>query len=91
MPLPPLSRGLDTAVAYSGITHDFWGMCVRSVALSCLTLGDPMDCSPPASTVHGISPGRNTGVGCHFLLQGIFATQGSNLCLFHLHIGGRIL
>ena len=25
------------------------------------------------------SPGKNTGVGCHFLLQGIFPTQGSNL------------
>ena len=29
------------------------------------------------------SPGRNTGVGCHFLLQGIFPTQESNLCLLH--------
>ena len=30
------------------------------------------------------SPGKNTGVGCHTLLQGIFPTQGSNLCLLHL-------
>ena len=29
------------------------------------------------------SPGKNTGVGCHFLLQRIFLTQGSNLCLRH--------
>ena len=29
------------------------------------------------------SPGKNTGVGCHFLLQGIFPTQGSNLGLLH--------
>ena len=29
------------------------------------------------------SPGKNTGVGCHFLLQGIFLTHGSNLCLLH--------
>ena len=29
-------------------------------------------------------PGKNTGVGCHFLLQGIFLTQESNLCLLHL-------
>ena len=29
-------------------------------------------------------PGKNTGVGCHFLLQGIFPTQGLNLCLLHL-------
>ena len=35
------------------------------------------------SSVHGDSPGKNTGVGCHFLLQGIFPTQGSNLGLLH--------
>ena len=29
------------------------------------------------------SPGKNTRVGCHALLQGIFPTQGSNLCLLH--------
>ena len=28
-------------------------------------------------------PGKNTGVGCHFLLQGVFLTQGSNSCLLH--------
>ena len=28
--------------------------------------------------------GKNTGVGCHFLLQGNFLTQGLNLCLLHL-------
>ena len=44
---------------------------------------DPMDCSPPGSSVHGDSLGKNTGVGCQFLLQGIFPTQGSNLCLLH--------
>ena len=47
------------------------------------TLCDPMDCSPPGSSVHGDSPGKNTGVGCHALLQGIFPTQGSNLGLLH--------
>ena len=31
-----------------------------------------------------ISPGKNTGVGCHFLPQGVFATQGLNPCLLHL-------
>ena len=35
------------------------------VAQSCLTLRDPMDCSPPGSSVHGDSPGKNTEVGCH--------------------------
>ena len=39
---------------------------------------------PPGSSVHGDSPGQNTGVGCHALLQRIFPTQGSNPCLLHL-------
>ena len=33
---------------------------------------EPVDCSSPGSSVHGDSPGKNTGVGCHVLLQGIF-------------------
>ena len=36
-------------------------------------------------------PGKNTGVGCHFLLQGIFLTQGSNLHLWHLLLSWWIL
>ena len=35
-----------------------------------------MDCSPPGSSVHGASPGKNTGVGCHSLLQGVFPHPG---------------
>ena len=52
---------------------------------SCLTLCDPMDCGPPGSCPWD-SPGKNTRLGCHFLLQGIFSTQGSSLgllCLLH--------
>ena len=49
-----------------------------SVTQSCLTLCDPMNCSPPGSSVHGIFQARNTGVGCHFLLQGIFLTKEVN-------------
>ena len=41
----------------------------------CPTLCDSMDCSLPGSSVHGDSPGKNTGVGCHALLQEIFLTQ----------------
>ena len=54
--------------------------CVQvKVAQSCPTLCDPMDCSPPDSSVRGILlPGKNTGVSCHFLLQGIFLTQVLN-------------
>ena len=53
------------------------------VAQSCLTLYDPMDCSPPGSSIHGDSPGKNTGVGYHALLQGIFLTQESHQGLLH--------
>ena len=53
------------------------------IAQLCPTLCDPMDCSPPGSSVYGDSPGRNTAVGCHALLQGIFPTQESNQGLLH--------
>ena len=42
-------------------------MCLA--AQSCPILCDPVDCRPPGSSVHGDSPGKNTGVGCHALIQ----------------------
>ena len=51
---------------------------------------NPMDCDLPGSSVHGDSPGKNTGVGFHALLWGIFPTQGLNphlLCLLHWQAG----
>ena len=73
-------------MASSPITS--WETCL--VSQSCLTLCDPMDCSLPGSSVHGDSPGRNTGVGCHAFFQGIFPTQGSNphlpLCRWILYL-----
>ena len=41
------------------------GLGVGEDAQSYPTLSDPMDCSLPGSSVHGDSPGKNTGVGCH--------------------------
>ena len=55
-----------------------YSYAIGLVTQSCLTLCDPMDCSPPGSSVHGDSPGKNTGVGCHVLLQRIFPTQEAN-------------
>ena len=52
-------------------------------AQSSPTLCNCMDYSPSGSSVHGCSPGKNTGVGYHVLLQGIFATQGLNPGLLH--------
>ena len=48
------------------------------VAQSCPAVCDSMVCSLPGSSVHGIFPDKSTRGGCHFLLQGIFPTQGSN-------------
>ena len=58
-------------------------VCARACmhAQLCPTVCDPVDCSPPDSSVHGI---LNTGVGCHALLQGIFLIQGSNLSFLSL-------
>ena len=50
----------------------------------CPTLCDPMDRSLPSTSVHGGSPDKNTGVGCHALFQGIFLTLGLSLCLLWL-------
>ena len=46
---------------------------------SCPTVCDPKDCSLPGSSVHGDSPGKNNGVGCHALLQGILMNMGVQL------------
>ena len=88
---------LHVAVQFS--QHRYWRDCIFSVisscflhrrslllcvvAQSCLTLCDTMDCSLPGTSVHGDSPGKNSGVGCHALLQGIFLTQRWNLHLLH--------
>ena len=69
-------------IQYSVLSHQF-GESESEVAQSCPTLCDPMDCSLSGSSIHGIFPGKSTGVGCHFLLQWIFPTQESNLGLPH--------
>ena len=60
-------------------------VCVAKLLQLCPTLCDPMDCSLPWA-----SPGKNTRVGYHALLQGIFLTKGSNpqfLCLLYWQVG----
>ena len=53
-------------------------LCACSVTQSCPIFCDSMSYSPWGF------PGKNTGVGCHILLQGVFQTQGSNPYLLHL-------
>ena len=67
-----LPRPWDSPGKNTGVGCHFLLQCMKvksesEVAQSCLTLLDPMDCSPPGSSVHLFS-GKSTGVGCHHLL-----------------------
>ena len=63
---PYMTTGKTIALTRQSLAHSKC-VCV-SAAQSCLTLCDPVNCSPPDSSVHRDSPGKNTGVGCHTLL-----------------------
>ena len=54
-------------------------LCLRLDTQSCPTLCDPMNCSPPGSSVCGDSPGKDTGVGCHVLPSGDLPDPGIEL------------
>ena len=56
------------------------------VAKSCMTLLQPHGLWPTRLLCPWDFPGKNTGVGCHFLLQGIFLTQGSNPGVLHWQV-----
>ena len=68
-------------ISLSTLNQELMGLCL--VTQLCPTLCDPMNCSPPGCSVHGDSPGQNTGAGCHDFLQGIFPTQRLNPGLLH--------
>ena len=105
LPCPWDSPGKNTGVGCHFLLQCMKVKRENEVTPSCLTLSEPMDCSlpgssihgifqakvlamdhsPPGSSIHGILHDKNTGVGCHFLLQGIFLTQGSNPGLLLLH------
>ena len=142
LPHPWDSPGKNTGVGCHFLLQCMKVKSESEVAQSCLTPSDPMDCSPPGSSIHGIfqarvlewgaiafsmerttsdicmhakslqswstlcglqsarllyprdSPVKNTGVGCHALLQGIFPTQGLNpslQCLLHWQVGSLLL
>ena len=59
--------------------------CCFSVAKLHPTLLQAHDCSLPGSSLHAVSQARIQR-GLYFLLQGIFSTQGSNLCLWHWQV-----
>ena len=64
------------------IKCDVTNIRVRVCSILCLFV--TLWTVPCQASLSWSSPGKNTGVGCQALLQGIFLTQGSNLCLFHL-------
>ena len=83
----------STAILYKAfavtqcLTCCLWYL-VCFIAQPCLTACDPVGCNSSGSSIHGDSPGKNTGVGCHAFLQGIVPTQGLNPGLLHY---GQIL
>jgi len=82
LPLPSPSTWLETLKASENFSPNLLCACVHAQSLqSCPPLSDPMESERPLCPWD--SPGKNTGVGCHLLLQGIFLTQGSNLGLLH--------
>ena len=79
----PLLKGYSDQKNSLNLSLNGVGVCSQNILVAqlCPTLCNPMDCSLPGSSTHGIFSGKNTGMGCHFLFQGIFLTQGSNLGL----------
>ena len=88
LPHPWDSRGEKIGVGCHFLLQCMKVKSESEVAQSCPTLSDPMDCTLPGSSVHGIfqarvlyspwnSPGQNTGVDSPSLLQGIFPTLDS--------------
>ena len=72
-------------LAFSFLVQSKDIMCL--VAQSCPILCDPVDCRPLGSSVHGDSPGKNTGVGCHALIQApleIYSNQIKIKTLFEI-------
>ena len=59
----PALQADSLALSHLGAPLSGYVLCL--VTQSCPTLFNPMDCSPPGSSLHGDSPGKNTGVGCH--------------------------
>ena len=81
-------------LTYPQLSHDQFSPYRHHISQCCLatqlgpTLCNPMDCRPPPRLLCLWDfPGKNTGVGCHFLLQGTFLAQGSNPSFLHWQVG----
>ena len=77
------SKDRSSADPFVLLSASVTGAVLCFVTHACPAPCDPTNCSPPGSSVHGDSPGQNTGMGRYVLLQEIFPTQGPNPDLPH--------
>ena len=89
LPMQLKLRGLSLYTLISVFTMAL--CCCCSVAKYSLTLLQPHDLQPARLLCPLHFPGKNTGVGCHFLLKGIFLTQKSNPHLLHWQADSLLL
>jgi len=82
--LPYILKEKFWAFHFNLVSYHNLGYLWAKSLQSCLTVCDPMDCSPLGSSVHGILQAKNTGMGYHALLQGSPPSQGWNLHLLDL-------
>ena len=69
IPLVNLSRSHSGATFFFAISMSMYAKSLQLCSILC----DPVDCNPPGSSCPWDSPSKSTGLGCHFLLQGIFS------------------
>ena len=79
----PWTVGCTESSSVHGILQARILAAAAKLLQSCPTLCDPREGSAKLPRPWD-SPGKNTGVGCHFLLQGMFLSPGANPCLLHL-------
>ena len=84
-------RGQKMRISFPGSKWFWWGCFCCLVAKSHPTLLSPHELLPTRLLCPWYFPGKNTGVDCHFLLQGILLTQGLNMHLLHWQAGSLLL
>ena len=80
---PPLPPGSPSWLPYHSPLFIWEDLGAPSVCSIASVISDSLQPYGLWSLKTPLSPGKNTGVGCHALLQGIFPNQGSNLHLLH--------
>ena len=76
--LIPFSEDPKLPYKKKPINSEIWNKSFKKYNCPCAVLCLVVQSSPPRFSVHGDSPGKDTGVGCHAFSRGIFPTQGSN-------------